>query len=132
MRHREAQVWPAYLRHARALDERHSAPGTTAIADRLRWFTPTRGLVLVGAFGEASDVASDGRRHDVHDLMLSLTHLGGAEAGWRLSGARSASEMRSFIVSRARRRVGLAGVQAMARHRISRFPYIHRRATGDG
>ena len=32
--------------------------------------------------------------------------------------------MRSFIVSRARRRVGLAGVQAMARHRISRFPYI--------
>ena len=47
-----------------------------------------------------------------------------AQHQWRLAGARSASEMRSFLVSRARRRVGLTTVQAMARHRLSRVPYI--------
>ena len=32
--------------------------------------------------------------------------------------------MRSFVISRARRRIGLATVQAMARHRLARVPYI--------
>ena len=39
-------------------------------------------------------------------------------------GARSPVELRSFLVSRARRRVGLTAVQAMARHRLARVPYI--------
>ena len=39
-------------------------------------------------------------------------------------GARSATEMRAFLVSRMRRRVGLATAQAMARHRIARAPYV--------
>ena len=43
---------------------------------------------------------------------------------WRLFGARSESEMYSYLTSRARRRIGLAAVQAMARHRIARIPYI--------
>ena len=42
--------------------------------------------------------------------------------GW--SGARTATEMRAFLVSMMRRRMGLAAVQAMARHRIARVPYI--------
>ena len=32
--------------------------------------------------------------------------------------------MRSFLVSQLRRRVGLVAVQAMARHRLARVPYI--------
>ena len=32
--------------------------------------------------------------------------------------------MRSYIISRARRRVGVVAVQAMARHRIARVPYV--------
>ena len=32
--------------------------------------------------------------------------------------------MRGFMVSRSRRRVGLAAAQAMARHRLARLPYI--------
>ena len=46
-----------------------------------------------------------------------------AEQQWRLAGARSASEMRSFIVSRLRRRMGMATVIAMARHRLARVSY---------
>ena len=37
---------------------------------------------------------------------------------------RSATEMRSFLVSRSRRRIGVTVVQAMARHRLARVPYI--------
>ena len=47
-----------------------------------------------------------------------------AERSWRLMGARTADEMRSLMVSTARRRVGLAAVQAMARHRLARVPYV--------
>ena len=32
--------------------------------------------------------------------------------------------MRGFMVSRVRRRIGMATVQAMARHRVARLPYI--------
>ena len=47
-----------------------------------------------------------------------------AERRWRQEGARSASEMRSFVVSRCYRRVGLWAVQAFARHRLDRVPYV--------
>ena len=69
----------------------------------------------MGAYGEASA--------DVHDL-LSIAADRMAERQWRLAGARSASELRSFIVSTLRRRMGMAAVQAMARHRLARVPYI--------
>ena len=107
-------VCRGYLSHARELDGRFSAAGTTPIEDRLRFHTQTRGLVW-GAYGEASA--------DVHDL-ISIAADGLAEQQWRLAGARTASEMRSFLVSRARRRIGLTAVQAMARHRLARVPYI--------
>ena len=114
MRHREAQVWPGYLSHARQLDREYSPAGTTPIEDRLRYFTRTRGLVF-GAYGEAST--------DVHTLLdIAADEM--AEQQWRLAGARSATEMRSFIVSRLRRRMGMATVIAMARHRLARVPYI--------
>ncbi len=114
VRHREAAVWPAYLGHARALDRDHSPAGTTPIADRLRWYTATRGLVF-GAYGEASA--------DVHALIrIAAEAL--ARQRWRFAGARTPSEMQSFLVGQARRRVGLATVQAMARHRLARVPYI--------
>ena len=76
--------------------------------------TTVRGLVF-GQYGEASA--------DVHALIgVAAEEM--AQQQWRLAGARSASEMRSFLVSRARRRIGLTTVQAMARHRLARVPYI--------
>ena len=47
-----------------------------------------------------------------------------AEQQWQLAGARSAGEMRAFIISQLRRRMGMATVIAMARHRLARVPYI--------
>ncbi len=114
VRHREAQVWPSYLRHARDLDRRYSPAGMTPIEDRLRSYTETRGAVF-GAYGEASD--------DVHGLIAAAA-TASAERQYRLTGARTAAEMRSFIVGQMRRRIGLTTVQAMARHRLSRVPYI--------
>ena len=114
VRHRESQVWGAYLRHARELDLKYSPAGTTPIEDRLRWHTETRGLVF-GGYGEAST--------DVHTLIsVAADEL--AEQQWRLAGARSATEMRAFTIGRLRRRVGMAAVQAMARHRLARMSYI--------
>ena len=78
------------------------------------WFTTVRGLVF-GAYGEASA--------DVHDLISACADQM-AQRQWQLAGARTATEMRAFLVSRARRRIGLAAVQAMARHRLARVPYI--------
>eukprot|EP00327_Prymnesium_parvum_P013060 CAMPEP_0184401116 /NCGR_PEP_ID=MMETSP0007-20130409/77732_1 /TAXON_ID=97485 /ORGANISM="Prymnesium parvum, Strain Texoma1" /LENGTH=157 /DNA_ID=CAMNT_0026756363 /DNA_START=45 /DNA_END=518 /DNA_ORIENTATION=- len=105
-----------YISHARVLDARFypeaAAPGP--IVSRLRSFTPVRGLVF-GHYGEASA--------DVHALIaLAASKL--AEMRWQLAGARSATEMRAFLVSRSRRRIGLATVQAMARHRLARLPYV--------
>lgn len=34
------------------------------------------------------------------------------------------SEMRGFVISRMRRRVGVAAVRAMARHRLLRVPFV--------
>ena len=53
---------------------------------------------------------------------ISPTKL--AEQQRRVAGARSASEMRSFIKSQCYRRVGLRAVQAFARHRLDRVPFI--------
>ena len=47
-----------------------------------------------------------------------------AERQWRWAGARDAAEMRGFIMAQLRRRVGMAAVQAMARHRLSRMAFI--------
>ena len=47
-----------------------------------------------------------------------------ADQMWRESGARTASEMRAVLIGRMRRRMGMAAVQAMARHRLARVPYI--------
>ena len=114
VRRREARVWPDYQRSARLLDARYSPAGTTPIHDRLTSYTPTRGLVF-GAYGGASA--------DVHDLV-SLAASRVAERQWRLAGARSASEYRSFVVTRMRRRLGMAAAQATARHRLARVPYV--------
>ena len=76
-----------YQSAARRLDEEHSAPGTTPILDRLRAFTQTRGLVF-GAYGEASA--------DVHDLITTGARAQATRL-WRLFGARSESEMYSYV-----------------------------------
>ena len=59
----------------------------------------------------------------MHDLIgIAAERL--AAQQWAFAGARCESEMRSYLVNRCFRRVGLATVQAMARHRIARVPYI--------
>ena len=60
---------------------------------------------------------------EMHDL-IKIGARAQATRLWRLFGARSESEMYSYLVSRARRRIGMAAVHAMARHRIARIPYI--------
>ena len=115
VRHREVRVSPDYLRHARILDQRFFAgTGTTPFETRVRSFTQTRGAVF-GAFGEASA--------DVHDLIAEAS-TAQARRDYGLVGARSATEMRGFIIGRMRRRIGLVAVQAFARHRLNRVPYI--------
>ena len=114
VRHRESLVWGDYLRHARDLDRRYSPAGTTPIEDRLRWHGETRGLVF-GAYGEASA--------DVHTL-LAIAADAVSEQQWRVAGARSATEMRAFVMGRLRRRIGMATVRAMARHRLARTSMI--------
>ena len=64
-----------------------------------------RGLVF-GAYGEASA--------DVH-MLISIAADAISEEQWRLAGARSPTEMRSYLISRLRRRMGLA---------TARVPYI--------
>ena len=97
VRHRERRVAPAYLQHAQHLDTQIYGAGVHHIANRLRSFGDARGLVY-GAYGEASD--------DVHALIAIATDKL-AEQRWRIEGARSAAEMRSFVSSLCYRRVGL-------------------------
>ena len=59
----------------------------------------------------------------MHDL-ISIAADAIAQHRWQLAGARSATEMRAFLVGRCRRRVGLVTAQAMARHRLARVSYI--------
>ena len=111
---RELRVWHDYQSHARALDRSYSPAGTQPVLQRLQSFGRTRGLVF-GAYGEASA--------DVHTL-LGMAAEAQAEELWREAGARTASEMRAILIGRMRRRVGMGTVQAMARHRLARVPYV--------
>jgi hypothetical protein len=113
---REVRVQSDYERHAREMDTRFHPDGSQQVLRRLQSFSRVRGLVF-GAYGEASA--------DVHAL---LDHAATAQASreWRAAGARSAAEMRQILISRSRRQLGLAAVQAMARHRIARQPYVGR------
>ena len=81
---------------------------------RLTSFTQVRGLVF-GQYGEASA--------DVHSLIELAAHAL-ARKWWRSSGARSEQEARSWWMSYCRRRIGLATVRAMARHRMRRMYFI--------
>ena len=116
-RDQPAQLRPPRLAlrgHARRLDQAHSAPGTTPVEDRLRWFGDTRGLVY-GQYGEAS--------RDVHDLLTAVATRA-ADGLWRGMGCRSQAEALSFLTSHYRRRWGMLVVREYARHRIRRVPYI--------
>jgi len=115
VRHREAEVWPDYVSHAQECDRHYyPAAGTTPFEDRLRGHSETRGLVF-GGYGEGSA--------DVHDL-LSVAADEIAAREWRQAGARTLGEYRSCVIDRLRRRMGLASVRAMARHRLGRVPFI--------
>ena len=65
--------------------------------------------------------------HTTHDDVHALIAIAAAklaEQQWRAAGARSAAEMLSFVKSRCYRRVGLRAVQAFARHRLDRVPFV--------
>ena len=116
---RAARVDVQYRAHATRLDQQHSpgmaVPGAAApIAARLQQFGAVRGLVF-GKFAEASP--------DVHHLA---DYLGDciARRRWRLMGAASQSEARSFTVARVRRILGVGAARAMARHLIRRLPFL--------
>ena len=59
----------------------------------------------------------------MHGVLRAAAHSLAARE-WRLAGARSEAEMRSFAMARVRRRMGVAAVQAMARHRLARVPFV--------
>ena len=103
-----------YRRHARELDVKYSAQGTTPILDRLESFGPVRPLVM-GQYAECSA--------DVHAL-LRLAAEATARSRWRLIGARSAVEASNFFLQVYRRRLGLAIGREMARHRLHRVPFV--------
>ena len=111
---RELQIWHEYQRHARELDTRFSPAGQHPILELLQSHGRTRGLVY-GAYGEGSA--------DVHALIAKAAEARAAIL-WREAGARTETEMRAFLIGQMRRRVGVAAVQAMARHRIARVPYV--------
>ena len=56
--------------------------------------------------------------------LLALAATKVAKEQWREKGARSEAEMRAILIGSYRRRMGTAAVQAFARHRIHRVPYI--------
>ena len=60
---------------------------------------------------------------DVHELLEQAASKAAANT-WQVAGARQESEMRSYYLQRFRRRLGMASVLAMARHRLSRVPLI--------
>ena len=103
-----------YGHHARALDQAHSPPGTTPIADRLASFGQVRALVF-GQYAECSADVDSLVTHAAHEI---------ARRRWRLQGARSEAEARSYWVGICRRRIGVAAARAFARFRIRRLPFI--------
>jgi len=111
---RAHQVAPEYLAHARRLDVSHSAIGSKAIENHLLSFGQVRALVF-GYTGEASS--------DVHNLVSYVADCM-ARRQWRLLGARSMEEARSFMIARVRRRLGMTVVREFARHRLRRVPFV--------
>ena len=108
---RAHRVVREYRDHARQLDGRYAAPGTTPFSDRLQGFTNVRGLV-VGDFGEWSP--------DLHDL-LTLAGRELAAKSWRSLGARSEAEARGWLTASLRRRVSCLCARALASHRLRRL-----------
>jgi len=111
---RAHQVAPEYRAHARRLDGAHSAAGSRAIENHLLSFGQVRALVF-GYTGEASP--------DVHHLVSHVAECM-ARRQWRLLGARSMEEARSFMIARVRRRIGMTVVREYARHRLRRVPFV--------
>ena len=111
---RAHQVAPEYLAHARRLDGAHSLAGSKAIENHLLSFGQVRALVF-GYTGEASA--------DVHHVVSYVAECM-ARRQWRLLGARSAEEARSFMVAQVRRRLGITAVREFARHRLRRVPFV--------
>ena len=101
MAERAHQVAPEYRAHARRLDGAHSAAGSRAIENHLLSFGQVRALVF-GYTGEASP--------DVHHLVSHVAECM-ARRQWRLLGARSMEEARSFMIARVRRRIGMTVVR---------------------
>ena len=111
---RAHQVAPEYRAHARRLDGAHSAAGSRAIENHLLSFGQVRALVF-GYTGEASP--------DVHHLVSHVAECM-ARRQWRLLGARSMEEARSFMIAKVRRRIGMTVVREYARHRLRRVPFV--------
>ena len=103
-----------YGAHARELDRLYSRPPSTPIADRLQSFGQVRALVF-GQYAETSP--------DVDALVVECAYAI-ARKRWRLMGARSEAEARSYWVGICRRRIGIAVARAMARFRIRRAPFL--------
>ena len=72
--------------------------------------------------GDAPTKGRGGVRESHALLSVAATAL--AVWQWQPSGARTLEECRAYIIQASRRRVGLVAVQAMARHRLARAPYI--------
>ena len=75
---------------------------------------PVRALVW-GAYGEASD--------DVHQLLEAVVEAE-ADRSWRVLGARSSAEARSYLTMRTVRSWGITAVREMARHRLARVCFV--------
>ena len=108
-----------YRRRAAMLDgyadvQAFNQGSTTAVRTRLRGFGPVRALVW-GAYGEASD--------DVHQLLEVVVEAE-ADRSWRVLGARSSAEARSYLTMRTVRSWGITAVREMARHRLRRLEYV--------
>lgn len=114
VRERARRLPDQYQRHARQLDQRLHGAHSTTVVDHLDTFTPVRSLV-VGHYGEASA--------DVHELV-DICADRAASQQWRLMGARSQTEARSYFVARFRRELGLAFAQAQVGHRMRRRPLV--------
>ena len=59
----------------------------------------------------------------MHDLVEQAAE-GMARRRWRAVGARGYDEARAFYIHALRRRLGVAAVRELARHRIRRAPFV--------
>ena len=108
-----------YERHAERLDgvtevRQFNGGRIDVVRVRLQQLGPIRSLVW-GAYAEASD--------DVHQLA-DVVAGEMARREWRVRGARSEAEARSYYVARLRRSWGIMVAREMARFRLRRVPFI--------